>query len=580
MKNVSIVQSPAWVKDLIIYEIATKGFTSPNGPESGTFNSLREKMEYLRELGITCVWLTGSQWSQPDHFYGIWNQYACIRPDMLDPSLGTRDDFKGMIDEAHRCGIRIVLDVITHGVMNESPLIREKPHWFKGGSWGMTDYDWCGGHGDLDEWWVDTWVGLVRDFHVDGFRLDVAIGRFDLWSLIRKKALELGHEIVVFPEFAPATAGVTDFTQDGCRLSRGGRLSDDVAGFIGDAVARRNLLNMYKVKITYADGSVAESHTGDLNALAVAYEGEYKELKQCKESAYVEHGGILRVDNVCIDKKISHIVVYDGERYGWELGMTGDRSLRAKGKAPTLRLNFPLRKQDGQYLSIMLSSHDYGWEGFPAGQNPYFAQGSRCLFGYAFLFAPAIPIFMSGEEFNADFVPLPKLTPKLYGGLDHGKGTWLYGSWIQWDQLASMEKQEMLTDVKKMIGIRRRAASLIRPFRMGEEAMTLLHVDCESDRPIPVPYMYYDKNRMLIVAGNADEYAGVEVKFKMPVPVVENLPSGSLFKVSDLWNGKEAGMATAAEFEDMTWTISKDRSAGGGLLVLELKSEGMPACRR
>ena len=48
--------SPEWMKDLIIYEIATKGFTSPKGPESGTFSSLQAKLSYLEELGITGIW--------------------------------------------------------------------------------------------------------------------------------------------------------------------------------------------------------------------------------------------------------------------------------------------------------------------------------------------------------------------------------------------------------------------------------------------------------------------------------------------------------------------------------------------
>ncbi|MDR0385690.1 MAG: hypothetical protein LBH60_06405, partial [Prevotellaceae bacterium] len=39
--------SPEWAKDLIIYEIATRAFTSPNGPESGCFKSTQEKLPYL-----------------------------------------------------------------------------------------------------------------------------------------------------------------------------------------------------------------------------------------------------------------------------------------------------------------------------------------------------------------------------------------------------------------------------------------------------------------------------------------------------------------------------------------------------
>ena len=51
--------APAWTKDLVIYEIATKSYTSPNGPGSGTFDSLKGKLSYLEELGITGIWLTG-----------------------------------------------------------------------------------------------------------------------------------------------------------------------------------------------------------------------------------------------------------------------------------------------------------------------------------------------------------------------------------------------------------------------------------------------------------------------------------------------------------------------------------------
>ena len=50
------------------------------------------------------------------HFYIIWTQYALIEPDQLDPSLGTPLQFKSMIDEVHERGIRILTDVVTHGV--------------------------------------------------------------------------------------------------------------------------------------------------------------------------------------------------------------------------------------------------------------------------------------------------------------------------------------------------------------------------------------------------------------------------------------------------------------------------------
>lgn len=77
--------SPSYIKDLVIYEVAPKGFNSPNGPESGTFKSTAEKMPYLKKLGINAIWLTGHNWADSNHFYGIWTQYAVIRPTRLNP---------------------------------------------------------------------------------------------------------------------------------------------------------------------------------------------------------------------------------------------------------------------------------------------------------------------------------------------------------------------------------------------------------------------------------------------------------------------------------------------------------------
>ena len=103
-----ITDAPDDLDQLVIYEIATKSFTSPNGPESGTFVSAEEKIPYLEELGINAVWLTGHQLCDFRQFYNIWTEYACIRPDCLDPSLGSEADFRHLIESAHSHGIKAV----------------------------------------------------------------------------------------------------------------------------------------------------------------------------------------------------------------------------------------------------------------------------------------------------------------------------------------------------------------------------------------------------------------------------------------------------------------------------------------
>src|SRR5262245_51851833 len=89
-----------WMQDLVIYQIATKRFTSPHGRESGTFACLTAKLSYLQDLGITAIWLTGHSPADPRHFYNIWTQYAVIEPEQIGPTLGTPEEFKALIDEA------------------------------------------------------------------------------------------------------------------------------------------------------------------------------------------------------------------------------------------------------------------------------------------------------------------------------------------------------------------------------------------------------------------------------------------------------------------------------------------------
>jgi alpha amylase-like protein len=192
---------PDWIADLVIYELNPRGFTSPNGAGdgsgSGTFDSLRWKLPYLRDLGVNAIWLAG-YCEATKHFYGIWSVYANVRPDRLDPVLGDASALRRLVESAHRCGIRILLDVISHGVVAESPLTAEHPDWFRGGSWGMSDYDYS--HPEFRKWWVDVWTRYVLEYAVDGFRVDVGLGDVALWDRITESAHAAGHPIVVFGE--------------------------------------------------------------------------------------------------------------------------------------------------------------------------------------------------------------------------------------------------------------------------------------------------------------------------------------------------------------------------------------------
>lgn len=565
--------NPQWSKDLVIYEIATKGFTSPNGPESGTFQSLKEKLPYLEDLGINAIWLTGHSLSDPKHFYGIWTQYACIEPDKIDPSLGTEEDFKEMIAEAHRRGIKIFLDTIEHGVMNESPLIKKHPDWFKEGTWGMTDYDWGGNHPDLDEWWVELWTNVVLEYGIDGFRCDCGLHRPDLWLEIKKRCAAAGKPIFILGESGIET--VSDACQRDIMLfdQRKGRLDHHVV--LNNLASVEDLfhkpLNWNSIlthcEFIYEDGTNLKD-TSREGVLEVTYLGEGEDVIGTWE---FEPDGMKDwtwlIKGIDRSRSLKNIILSCPERnwewqsngWGWKLGVEKtEDGLMLNGGNPLPGLKRRI---------ISPSCHDCGWDTFPLDKNPYTVQGSRHVMGYGTLFAPAIPIFMSGDEFDADYIPLPGHTPDLYGKGEPGTGRWLYASWIQWDQLNKKRHKEMLKDVKRMLQIRRSHRDLIHAPSPGKSTIKMTGAPVRSKGKLPVPYILSNSERALLIAGNPAN-VDVDVKVELSLSLLD-LPSDiKKLKVTELWpEERESQILTVEELSDYQFTISADLQPGGGLYV-------------
>lgn len=570
--NYQVIDTPQFARELVIYEVATPNFTTTGGPESGTFVSLAEKMPYLQDLGVNAIWLSGHQLCNGTHFYNIWNEYACIRPDVLDPRLGSEEDFRAMVDCAHRHSIRVLLDVITHGVMRDSPLVAEHPSWFKEGTWGMADFDWFGGHQDLDDWWVQTWSRYVQQFGIDGFRLDVATYRNDLWAAVRKRAADAGHPIVILAENGPAVRGVVDMLQKGETImesfgetpSLG--LLDNVAQYCRDW--QRGLTETYTASIYYQDGTVQEQPE-----LRLVREPDRKELIPCPSgAAYETHKAVFRIENARLDKPVRNVVVRNNQNRVWNSNLDGiltvDYRIETCISQNTLYLQIPLRVQDGQMMSVQLSCHDNGWEGFPPEENPYAARGRRHIMGYSVLLAPAVPILMSGEEFDAGYRPLPHLSARLYEKENLGGGRWLYGSWIDWEQLNHPDKRAMLEDTKRLLAIRRKFSHLISPCLMGEAQARCIPLPSSQPR-LPVPYLYLsqDSGEGLLVMANPSqtESAALQIDFHTALAPGCSYTAAPLFGMEPFCKELDA-QALSKE----VWRLSPDCRPGGGVGVIHL----------
>lgn len=111
--------NPLWFKNAIIYEVPVKAFADSNGDGIGDFRGLTEKLDYLKELGVTALWLLPF-FPSPlrDDGYDIADYMS------VNPIYGTLDDFKEFMAAAHERGLRVIIELIVNHTSDQHP-------WFK-----------------------------------------------------------------------------------------------------------------------------------------------------------------------------------------------------------------------------------------------------------------------------------------------------------------------------------------------------------------------------------------------------------------------------------------------------------------
>jgi maltose alpha-D-glucosyltransferase/alpha-amylase len=105
-----------WYKDAIFYEVYVRAFSDSNADGHGDLRGLMGKLDYLRELGVTCLWLQPIYPSPlKDDGYYIADHYG------VHPDYGTLDDFKALVAEAHARGLRVITDLVLNHTSDEHP---------------------------------------------------------------------------------------------------------------------------------------------------------------------------------------------------------------------------------------------------------------------------------------------------------------------------------------------------------------------------------------------------------------------------------------------------------------------------
>ncbi len=104
-----------WPDAGITYEIFIQSFNDSNGDGIGDFNGVTEKLDYVQELGANAIWFMPIMKSPTYHKYDV-TDYKSVHPD-----YGTMEDFKNLLDEAHKRGLKIVIDMIINHTSDKHP---------------------------------------------------------------------------------------------------------------------------------------------------------------------------------------------------------------------------------------------------------------------------------------------------------------------------------------------------------------------------------------------------------------------------------------------------------------------------
>jgi glycosidase len=228
--------TPKWVKDAVFYQIFPERFANgdpgndpdgvqPWGTRPGLYNfmggdlqGIIDHLPYLQDLGITALYLNPIFWAGSNHKYDAWDYLK------IDPAFGDADLFKTLVEEAHQRGIRIMLDAVFNHCGDgfwAFKDVMEKGQASSYADWfcqlhGSIDqkppnYQTCGGADYLPklntanpvvlEYLMDVAVYWLREFKIDGWRLDVPwkIPQ-DFWQEFRRRVKAVNPEAYIVAE--------------------------------------------------------------------------------------------------------------------------------------------------------------------------------------------------------------------------------------------------------------------------------------------------------------------------------------------------------------------------------------------
>ena len=232
--NASYFETPKWSKGAVIYQIFPERFAATDDLYSsswfdvpmdyktrtnGSIKGIYQKIPYLKNLGIDAIYLTPIFLANSSH------RYDTVDYKVIDPLLGTEDEFKKLVDELHRNDIKIILDLVfNHSstsffafqdllknqeksvyrnwyFIEKFPVEMKMPSDYMGFSFSAWMPKLNTSNKECRKYLFDVSRYYLEKFNIDGYRLDVANEvTHDFWKEFRHLCKSINKECLIMGE--------------------------------------------------------------------------------------------------------------------------------------------------------------------------------------------------------------------------------------------------------------------------------------------------------------------------------------------------------------------------------------------
>lgn len=235
INEADVMKEVSWAKDAVVYEIFVDRFyrskddkngdyinlkwgdiPNPHSFAGGSLNGIREKLHYLKRLGVNTLYLTPIFEADSNHKYDTKDYYK------IDDEFGSSIAFRQLVDEIHKLKMRIVLDGVFNHISSKSDIFLDVAKNGKNSKY----YDWFIIYDDdlgkglyekfasclympklntskkeVQDFICEIGRYYVKEYQIDGWRLDVSDEiSHDLWKRFRKEIKEMNPDVLLIGE--------------------------------------------------------------------------------------------------------------------------------------------------------------------------------------------------------------------------------------------------------------------------------------------------------------------------------------------------------------------------------------------